>query len=118
GKRISLPTYPFADRRHWACDQSPVRRVFQPAAGAHPLVDTNESTFERQLFKKTFHERDFFIYDHHVSDIPTLPGVGYLELARKAGEIAAGRKVQKSEISFGSARSRSQTPPPKRCSLS
>src|SRR5207248_2656908 len=50
---------------------------------------------ERQLFKKTFHERDFFIYDHLVANIPTLPGVAYLELARKAGEAAARRKVQK-----------------------
>ncbi|HEX8616955.1 MAG TPA: type I polyketide synthase, partial [Thermoanaerobaculia bacterium] len=94
-QRISLPTYPFADRRHWASSESAIRRVQRPVAGVHPMVDTNESTFERQLFKKTFHERDFFIYDHHVSDIPTLPGVAYLELARKAGEIAAGRKVQK-----------------------
>ena len=95
GKRISLPTYPFAGKRHWVGDQSPVRRAFQPAAGMHPMVDTNESTFERQLFKKTFHERDFFIYDHLVSNIPTLPGVAYLELARKAGEIAAGRPVRR-----------------------
>jgi amino acid adenylation domain-containing protein len=95
GKRISLPTYPFADRRHWAAEVAPVRRQPGAAAGLHPLIDTNESTFERQLFKKTFHDRDFFIYDHRVSDIPTLPGVAYLELARKAGELAAGRKVQK-----------------------
>ncbi|MBO0797771.1 MAG: hypothetical protein J2P31_03025, partial [Blastocatellia bacterium] len=66
GKRISLPTYPFADRRHWACDQSPVSHFRQSAVGIHPMVDSNESTFERQLFKKVFHERDFFIYDHHV----------------------------------------------------
>ncbi len=95
GKRISLPTYPFADKRHWASDKSPVRHVLQSAVGIHPMVDTNESTFERQLFRKTFHDRDFFIYDHHVTNIPTLPGVAYLELARKAGELAAGRKVQK-----------------------
>jgi acyl transferase domain-containing protein/tryptophanase/acyl carrier protein len=99
GKRISLPTYPFADKRHWACDRSPVRSVSRPAAGisagVSPLIDTNESTFERQIFKKTFHERDFFIYDHRVSDIPTLPGVAYLELARKAGELATGRKAPK-----------------------
>jgi acyl transferase domain-containing protein/acyl carrier protein len=90
-----LPTYPFADKRHWACDKSPVRHVWRPEAGISPLIDTNESTFERQLFKKTFHERDFFIYDHRVSDIPTLPGVAYLELARKAGELATGRKTPK-----------------------
>jgi polyketide synthase PksN len=99
GKRISLPTYPFADKRHWACDKSPIRLVGRPAAGISAgisqLIDANESTFERQLFKKTFDERDFFIHDHRVSEIPTLPGVAYLELARKAGELAAGRKVQK-----------------------
>ena len=95
GRRTSLPTYPFADKRHWAHDKSRTRRLLQPAAGVHPMVDSNESTFERQIFKKTFGERDFFIYDHVVADIPTLPGVAYLELARKAGEMAAGRKVQK-----------------------
>ncbi|HET8775109.1 MAG TPA: beta-ketoacyl synthase N-terminal-like domain-containing protein, partial [Thermoanaerobaculia bacterium] len=95
GKRIPLPTYPFAGKRHWVGDPSAVRRVLQPAAGMHPMLDSNESTFERQLFKKTFHDRDFFIYDHCVSDIPTLPGVAYLELARKAGEVAAGRPVRR-----------------------
>jgi acyl transferase domain-containing protein/tryptophanase/SAM-dependent methyltransferase len=94
-KRVPLPTYPFADRRHWVRKNSAARSFLQPAAAVHPMVDSNESTFERQLFKKTFHDRDFFIYDHHVANIPTLPGVAYLELARKAGEIAAGRKVQK-----------------------
>jgi polyketide synthase PksN len=94
-KRMSLPTYPFAGKRHWVGDPAMVRRVLQPAAGMHPMVDTNESTFERQLFKKTFHDRDFFIYDHLVSDIPTLPGVAYIELARKAGEIAVGRPVRR-----------------------
>ena len=95
GKKISLPTYPFADKRHWAFKKSAIRHSLPSAAGMHPMVDANESTFDRQIFKKTFHERDFFIYDHLVANIPTLPGVAYLELARKAGELAAGRKVQK-----------------------
>ena len=95
GKRISLPTYPFADRRHWAQGGPLRRQELGSAAPLHPLLDTNESTFERQIFKKTFHERDFFIHDHVVANVPTLPGVAYLELARKAGEIAAGRRVRK-----------------------
>jgi polyketide synthase PksN len=97
GRRISLPSYPFADKRHWV---EPVdgasMRIGQDGPGSlHPLIDTNESTFERQLFRKVFNDREFFIYDHLVSDIPTLPGVAYLDFARKAGEIAAGRKVRK-----------------------
>ncbi|HET8797534.1 MAG TPA: beta-ketoacyl synthase N-terminal-like domain-containing protein, partial [Thermoanaerobaculia bacterium] len=95
GKRVPLPTYPFAGKRLWAADPSAVRRVVQTSAGMHPMLDSNESTFERQLFRKVFHDRDFFIYDHLVSDIPTLPGVAYLELARKAGELAAGRPVRR-----------------------
>ncbi|MFZ5638598.1 MAG: SDR family NAD(P)-dependent oxidoreductase [Pseudomonadota bacterium] len=96
GRRVSLPTYPFADKRHWVGGgKAQARRTALPSAGMHPMVDANESTFERQIFRKTFHERDFFIYDHLVADIPTLPGVAYLEFARKAGELAAGRKVQK-----------------------
>lgn len=98
GRRISLPTYPFADKRHWL--EPAEGSVIGPmtvghAAGLHPLIDTNESTFERQLFRKVFNDREFFIYDHLVSDIPTLPGVAYLDFARKAGEIAAGRKVRR-----------------------
>src|SRR5262249_15679454 len=67
GKRISLPTYPFAGKRHWIADPSVPRVGLQPLAGMHPLLDSNESTFERQLFKKVFSERDFFIHDHHVA---------------------------------------------------
>ncbi|MBD8525904.1 SDR family NAD(P)-dependent oxidoreductase [Pseudomarimonas arenosa] len=103
GRRISLPTYPFADKRHWlqpAEGRTPRLSNAGPmtagqVAGLHPLIDSNESTFERQLFRKVFTDREFFIYDHLVSDIPTLPGVAYLDLARKAGEIAAGRKVRR-----------------------
>ena len=99
-RRISLPTYPFADKRHWleAVATNELTSVFAGRSQSnvlHPLIDSNESTFERQLFRKLFNDQEFFIYDHLVSDIPTLPGVAYLDFARKAGEIAAGRKVQK-----------------------
>ncbi|WP_046744419.1 SDR family NAD(P)-dependent oxidoreductase [Kordia zhangzhouensis] len=93
GKRISLPTYPFADKRHWV-ERTDNEAIIGTASAMHPMIDANESTFERQLFKKTFHDQEFFIYDHLVSDIPTLPGVAYLDFARKAGELAAGKKVK------------------------
>ncbi|NQZ12423.1 MAG: type I polyketide synthase, partial [Algicola sp.] len=91
-RKVSLPTYPFADKRHWLSIEA--SSIDANREGIHPLIDSNESTFERQYFKKTFQPQEFFIKDHVVSDIPTLPGVAYLELARKAGEVAAGRKVQ------------------------
>lgn len=101
GRRVSLPTYPFADKRHWIAAGSDREHVsgnkhFSEAGmRVHPLIDSNESTFQRQLFKKTFHHQEFFIQDHVVSGIATLPGVAYLEQVRIAGEIATGRKVQK-----------------------
>lgn len=98
GKRISLPTYPFADKRHWVVNHDSHGVIAFDAMAQkslHPLIDSNDSTFERQWFRKTFHDLDFFIYDHLVSGVPTLPGVAYLEFARKAGELAAGRKVQR-----------------------
>jgi polyketide synthase PksN len=96
GRKISLPTYPFADKRHWISGKpKDTGFTLQTKSTIHPMIDSNESTFERQVFKKTFHDKDFFIYDHLVSAIPTLPGVAYLDFARKAGELAAGRKVQK-----------------------
>lgn len=95
-RRVALPTYPFAGRRHWVGGGSPAgRHPGLPAQSVHPMVDSNVSTFERQLFRKTFHEGEFFIHDHLVSDVPTLPGVAYLELARKAGELAAGKAVRR-----------------------
>lgn len=97
GRRTSLPTYPFADKRHWIAASAAEIAPALPSvrASIHPLIDSNESTFQRQLFKKTFHQDEFFLRDHVVSGVPTLPGTAYLDMARKAGEIAAGRKVQK-----------------------
>ena len=95
GRRVSLPTYPFADKRHWVPDEPPAHGTAGGLPALHPLIDRNESTFDRQVFRKSFHDRDFFIYDHKVMDVPTLPGVAYLELARKAGELAAGMPVRR-----------------------
>jgi len=97
GRRISLPTYPFADKRHWIAAGKPAvpALAVRPMPGIHPLIDSNESTFQRQLFRKSFHEHEFFLRDHVVSNLPTLPGTAYLDLARKAGEMASGRKVSK-----------------------
>jgi polyketide synthase PksN len=97
GRRTSLPTYPFADKRHWigAGNTATKALSLQTRSGMHPLIDSNESTFQRQLFRKAFRAQEFFLRDHVVSNVPTLPGTAYLDLARKAGEIATGRKVRK-----------------------
>ncbi len=94
GKKCSLPTYPFAEKRHWIGSGKDSRQM-SAQARLHPMLDSNESTFQRQIFKKRFTAQEFFIYDHLVSTIPTLPGVGYLDFARKAGELSTGKRVSK-----------------------
>lgn len=97
-RRVSLPTYPFADKRHWiATAAATAPRMHSIAAGPalHPLIDTNESTFSRQLFRKRFHASEFFLREHVVSGLPTLPGTAYLDLARRAGELATGLPVRR-----------------------
>lgn len=95
GRRISLPTYPFADKRHWIAPVTPDAPVMGARPGLHPLLDSNESTFQRQLFRKSFRASDFVLADHRVSGVPTLPGTAYLEMVRIAGELATGRTVRR-----------------------
>jgi len=95
GRRISLPTYPFADKRHWIAPATQAASLMGARPGLHPLLDSNESTFQRQLFRKSFRACDFVLADHRVSGVPTLPGTAYLEMARIAGELATGRPVRR-----------------------
>jgi polyketide synthase PksN len=94
GRRVSLPTYPFADKRHWIAGDEPLALAGAAGASLHPLLDRNESTFQRQLFVKRFRADEFVLAEHLVSGRPTLPGTAYLEMARKAGELATGCAVR------------------------
>lgn len=100
--RIGLPSYPFAQERHWlqGPEQDPAEELARPAHPApdagpatkhlHPLVHANCSTLERQLYRAEFSGREFFFNDHRVGGRKMLPGVAYLEMARFALSEAAG----------------------------
>ena len=79
-QRICLPTYPFAKRRFWI-DQS-------DSASLHPLVDLQEGPHH---FIKQFDANQFVFRDHIVEGLPTLPGVGYLEMAWAAARLAGSK---------------------------
>ena len=89
-RRISLPTYPFAKQRYWI-DTVAVAR----AEGLHPLLDSRYETSAEAAFLKEFDPAQFIFRDHLVAGVPTLPGVGYLEMARAAANLALGRPVHR-----------------------
>lgn len=93
-QHVHLPTYPFARERYWI----PVESVSDHAVAAeraetsyvHPLLHQNTSDFSEQRYSSTFTGEEFFLKDHMVKGRQVLPGVAYLEMARKAVEKASG----------------------------
>ncbi|KPA15114.1 MlnC [Candidatus Magnetomorum sp. HK-1] len=90
--KISLPTYPFEKESYWpellnrnATQRRMMKHQFN---GLHPLIDSNESTLDAQVFKKVFHSDHFLLRDHVVDRNMMLPGAAFLEMARAAGSLA------------------------------
>ena len=94
GKRIPLPTYPFARERYWLPTSS-TTLARGPLAKLHPLIDENTSDLEEQKFTTRFDGSEFFLNDHVIKGRKLLPGVAVLEMARAAGELAGKRPVRK-----------------------
>ncbi|MCW5583945.1 MAG: polyketide synthase dehydratase domain-containing protein, partial [Gammaproteobacteria bacterium] len=95
-RRISAPTYPFAKERYWVETAVSDRGLWVESGKAqvlHAMIDSNESTFSEQLFKKTLSSDEFYLRDHLVNGHMWFPGTGYLEMARAAGELAANQAV-------------------------
>lgn len=89
-RRISLPTYPFAQDQYWISEDSVdttdgiVNSVKMEYI--HPLLHKNTSDFSEQRFSSAFTGQEFFLADHVVKGERVLPGVAYLEMARTALE--------------------------------
>ncbi|MGD9211030.1 MAG: SDR family NAD(P)-dependent oxidoreductase, partial [Desulfobacteraceae bacterium] len=85
-RKISLPTYPFSGESYWISSSSQQTRQIttegKPGARLHPLIDSNESSFDQQVFKKILTQHDLVIRDHVVAKNMVLPGVAYLEIAK------------------------------------
>jgi len=94
-KRISLPTYPFANERYWVPLLEPnSTKNKMIGEKLHPLIDQIDlySSFRREglVFRKLFHSSEWVVRDHCVKNHKTLPGVAYLEMAINAGFMATG----------------------------
>jgi acyl transferase domain-containing protein/acyl carrier protein/2-polyprenyl-3-methyl-5-hydroxy-6-metoxy-1,4-benzoquinol methylase len=89
---ISLPSYPFANERYWF-PQGEGELLLKTGSKLHPLLHSNTSNLKEQQFTSIFTGKELFLTHHLVDDVKTLPGVAYLELARKAGEQSLGEKI-------------------------
>ncbi|MGA1823079.1 MAG: thioester reductase domain-containing protein [bacterium] len=96
---ISLPTYPFAKERYWMPDVT--KRISAAHEGSsqvtklHPLIDQNISTLYEAHFLTRLKGDEFFLEDHRVDAKKVVPGVGYIEMGRAAGELAGEKKVKR-----------------------
>jgi len=90
-RRMSLPTYPFAEERYWV--ELPAARVLatqRPAAVAavlHPLLHANASDLHQQSYRSTFHGDESALRMQNGQRV--LPTAAYLEMARAAVVNAA-----------------------------
>ncbi len=85
-RRLSLPGYPFAEERYWVTDLATglVANPVQTGAWLHPMLERNTSDFYQQRFSSRWQGDESWFVDHQVDSRKTLPGVGYLEMARAA----------------------------------
>lgn len=92
--KVSLPTYSFSKKRFWVSKNLLHNSTTEAGqAKLHPLVGMNTSTFYEQQYKTVFSGEEFYIKDHVVDKDKLFPGVGYLEMARAAGFLAANNEV-------------------------
>lgn len=87
-QKVPLPTYPFAKERYWIPQPDFNTNPVSLNTSLHPLIDNNISTLDGISFQKKLNSGEFYLKDHHVNGIPTLPGVAYLEMVRAATHLA------------------------------
>ncbi len=88
--RLHLPAYPFAREEYWGKASSSKGSIqlndTQIVSGQtlSPVLHRNSSTLLEQQYTSTFTGDEFFLADHIVKGQRVLPGVVYIEMARRA----------------------------------
>lgn len=83
-ERMDMPKYQFDMERYWFATDIVSKEQPQDT----PIFSWNQHEFEIKLEKDVF-----FIQDHIVKEKNILPGVAYIEFARKTVEEATGKEV-------------------------
>src|SRR6185436_15835832 len=89
-RRLSLPTYPFAEEKYWIDTPAGKSSGNGATPRIHPLVHENRSTLHEQRFRSVFSGSEFFFEDHIVNGRRVMPAVAYLEMARVAALLSTG----------------------------
>lgn len=85
GRRIHLPTYPFAKDRYSVSPMDSVALRATPLMpSGHPLLGENTSTLREWSFSTVLTGREFFLSDHLVQGRKLLPAAALLETAYAA----------------------------------
>lgn len=97
-RKISLPTYPFAETRYWITPQNTSLSAASDTKAIqylHPLLHQNTSSLSSQQFTTIFTGTEFFLKDHIVQGKSVLPAVAYLEMVREA--VTRSSRILKDE---------------------
>ncbi|WP_024631907.1 MULTISPECIES: SDR family NAD(P)-dependent oxidoreductase [unclassified Paenibacillus] len=94
GKRkISIPTYPFAETRHWL--PNPVKRIENQEIHRSGMDNrftmklVNRSDFRAYSYEFSFTGQESFFQDHEINGYNVLPASAHIELIRAAVTMAA-----------------------------
>ncbi|TVZ40316.1 polyketide synthase PksN [Alteromonadaceae bacterium 2753L.S.0a.02] len=91
-QRVSLPGHVFDKGRYWV-KHAPIGSSSHTVQSLAPLLDRNISTFDEQLFEKTFYPHESYLRDHRVGESLVLPGVAYLEMVLQAAQQATNNTI-------------------------
>ncbi|HEY9164017.1 MAG TPA: beta-ketoacyl synthase N-terminal-like domain-containing protein, partial [Magnetovibrio sp.] len=86
-RRVSLPTYPFAEERYWIDEGMPSSQTNSSSA-LHPLVHRNISDVRGIRFATYLSGNESFLTDHRVNGAPVLPAAVIIEMMRAAANLA------------------------------
>lgn len=83
-QKMVLPVYPFEKKSYWLHGDKVDNSNDRITSSLTVLADSNVSTLEEQLYKKTFYGTEYYLAAHG----QMFPAGLYLEMPRECGELA------------------------------